>query len=170
MKRKQDAVDVIIGQWQQEMPRLGADRLALLERLKRCNQLLQPQLEPVFRQFGLAPWAFDVLAALRRAGSPYCLSPTELFSDLLVTSGTMTTRLGKLEEQGWITRLANPGDGRSTLVKLTTKGRTLIDKALTAHMANNDALLAGLPASRQKQINDALKQLLAVLETPDDDQ
>lgn len=164
MKRKQDAVDVIIEQWQQEMPRLGAERLALLERLKRCNQLLQPQINPVFEQFGLAAWGFDVLAALRRSGSPYCLSPTELFSELLVTSGTMTTRLGKLEERGWISRHANPDDARSMLVKLTAKGRTLIDKVLAAHVTNVDELLSPLPAGKQKQINEALKQLLDLLE------
>lgn len=164
MKRKQDAVDYIIEQWQQEMPKLDADAQALPERLKRCHQLIQPRFSPVLEPFGLSSWAFDVLATLRRSGSPYCLSPTELFSALLVTSGTMTTRLGKLEAQGWISRHANPSDARSMLVKLTPKGRSLIEKALLAYGKAHEEWQAEMPANKRKQLNEALKLLLSVLE------
>jgi DNA-binding MarR family transcriptional regulator len=63
--------------------------------------LLAPRLESCFAGFDLSAWEFDMLAALRRAGAPYRLSPTELFSTLMVTSGTMTHRLKRLETRGW---------------------------------------------------------------------
>lgn len=170
MKRKQDAIDAHLEQWQQEMPKLGAENTAILERLKRCHQLVSPQLDPVFAPFGISPWAFDVLATLRRAGSPWCMSPTALFSELMVTSGTMTTRLRKLEDQGLISRQANQNDARSMLVKLTPKGRTLVEKALVAYVKYNETVLEPLAASKQKQINDALKLLLEALESDEETQ
>jgi DNA-binding MarR family transcriptional regulator len=40
------------------------------------------------------------------------LSPTQLFSTLMITSGTMTHRLKALEKRGFIRRLPNPEDAR----------------------------------------------------------
>ena len=102
-----DAVDKILAQWQSEIPALEAEHMVLIGRLKRCAALLMPKLEQVFGQYGLGSGAFDVLATLRRAGHPYCLTPTELFSSLMVTSGTMTTRLRNLETRGLIVRLGS---------------------------------------------------------------
>ena len=91
-------------------------------RIKRCAVLLERRLDETFAEFGLSRWEFDMLATLRRSGAPYCLAPTTLFSTLMVTSGTMTHRMGKLEAQGWIERLPNPADARSSLVQLTPQG------------------------------------------------
>ena len=85
-------------------------------RIKGCAVLLERRLDETFAEFGLSRWEFDMLATLRRSGAPYCLAPTTLFSTLMVTSGTMTHRMAKLEAQGWIERLPNPADARSSLV------------------------------------------------------
>src|SRR5256885_10615960 len=61
-------------------------------RIKRCAALLEQRLEECFARFGMTMWEFDVLATLRRSGAPFCLTPTALFSTLMVTSGTMTDR------------------------------------------------------------------------------
>ena len=72
--------------------------MALIGRLRRCSILLAPRLDEVFAAYDLSNGAFDVLATLRRAGAPYILTPTELFASLMVTSGTMTTRLQKVQK------------------------------------------------------------------------
>ena len=123
-------------------------------------------LEAGLAAFGLRLWEFDMLAALRRAGAPYCLSPTQLFSTLMVTSGTMTHRLRRLEMQGWIERIPNAQDARSMLVQLTAAGQALIDRAVEAHVDNERQLLACLPAQALSELDDALSMLLRTLESP----
>ncbi len=166
-----DAVDNILAQWQSEISELEAEHMLLIGRLKRCAALLTPKLEQVFSQYGLGSGTFDVLATLRRSGHPYCLTPTELFSALMVTSGTMTTRLKNLETRGLIARLPNPHDARSLLVQLTPPGKELIEKALFPHVANEKQLLAALPPQVRTRLEADLKVLLQVLEMPphDDD-
>ncbi|MEC8195702.1 MAG: MarR family transcriptional regulator, partial [Pseudomonadota bacterium] len=60
-------------------------------------QALGHGMETVFKAHGLNSASFDVLATLRRSGAPYALTPSELIDWTMVTSGTMTNRLDRLE-------------------------------------------------------------------------
>ncbi len=162
--RPSDAVDTILQQWAKERPDLDASPMAVIGRIGRCSALLRRELEQVFSRFGLSAWEFDVLASLRRSGTPYCLAPTALFSALMITSGTMTRQLQQLEAAGWVGRTPNPHDARSLLVQLSPAGLELIDRALEAHVANEARLLATLPAATQVQLAEGLSALLAILE------
>ncbi|EKP28359.1 putative MarR family regulatory protein [Klebsiella michiganensis] len=112
----------------------------------------------------LVRWEFDMLATLRRAGDPFMLSPTQLFSTLMITSGTMTHRLKALEKRGLISRQPNPEDARSMLVALTPAGRELIDKAVESHVENERQLLSGLSATQRQQLDEALTVFMRLLE------
>lgn len=162
-----DAVDAILAQWRRERPDLEVEVMAPIGRLKRCAALLQRRLDEAFAAFGLSFWEFDVLAALRRAGSPYRLAPTALFSTLLVSSGTMTHRLKGLETRGLVQRLPHPEDARSLLVQLTPEGVELIDRAVEVHVANERMILAGLKPADLAALDARLAKLLAVLEAAD---
>lgn len=159
-----DAVDAILGQWNKERPDLDVSVMGPIGRLKRCAALLQKRLDETFASFGISGWEFDVLATLRRSGEPYCLAPTELFSALMVASGTMTNRLQRLEASGFIERHPNPADGRSLLVQLTASGRALIDQAVQAHVENERAIMAPLTAAELKALDERLARLLWALE------
>ncbi|OHX14563.1 MarR family winged helix-turn-helix transcriptional regulator [Chromobacterium sphagni] len=159
-----DAVDTILAQWRRERPDLDASPMAVIGRISRCAALLGQRLDSVFCQYGLSSWEFDVLATLRRSGAPYCLAPTELFSSLMVTSGTMTHRLKVLEGKGWIAREASAQDARSTLVRLSAAGFELVERALEAHVANEHAILAALPPRSLDALEKRLAELLASLE------
>ncbi|SCK12336.1 MarR family winged helix-turn-helix transcriptional regulator [Vogesella sp. LIG4] len=163
-----DAVAAILQQWQRERPDLDASPMGIIGRLGRCTALLRGRLDETFARFGLSSWEFDVLATLRRAGSPYCLAPTALFRTLMITSGTMTRQLQQLEGRGLIGRLPNPDDARSQLVQLSAAGLALIDEAVAAHVANEHAILAPLAAAERAQLEQGLIRLLALLETPGD--
>ena len=160
-----DAIDAIVEQWNKEIPELEVQPMAIIGRLMRCSVLLQPKLEKVFFEAGFNSWGeFDALATLLRSGPPYCLAPTELFSTLMITSGTMTHRTNQLEKRGLISREANLNDARSKLVKLTKKGEDLIRPAMPMHVANEKQILDNLSDEKQAELNDALKHLLAILE------
>ena len=160
-----DAVDRILAQWQRERPDLDCSPMGPIGRLKRCAMLLEPQVEVAFTRHDLVRWEFDMLATLRRAGAPFVLSPTQLFSTLMITSGTMTHRLKALEKRGFITRLPNPEDARSMLVALTPAGRERIDEAVETHVDNERQLLAGLSDGERQQLDQALRVLMRLLES-----
>ncbi|PHM39681.1 MarR family transcriptional regulator [Xenorhabdus mauleonii] len=162
--RQPDAVDAILEQWQRERPDLDATPMGPIGRIKRCAALLGQQLEVGFAKSGLSLWEFDMLAALRRAGAPFCLSPTELFSTLMVTSGTMTHRLKRLETRGFIERVPNAHDARSMLVQLTPHGRALIDRAVETHIDNERAILSRIPTGVLAELDAHLSTLLQALE------
>jgi DNA-binding MarR family transcriptional regulator len=161
---KLDGIDPIIEQWKVEKPQLDIGAMAIIGRLKRCHTLMQPQLNKVFERHDLSFWEFDVLATLLRSGSPYCLAPTELFSTLMVTSGTMTHRMTQLEKRSLIERVANEHDARSKLVKLSPTGFDIINKAVDEHVQNEKYILSNLNPQQQTQLDSSLKDLLVLLE------
>ena len=162
--RPADAVDVILEQWRRERPDLDTGPMGPIGRLKRCSMLLEPRVEAAFSPFGLVRWQFDMLATLRRSGAPFCLSPTALFSALMITSGTMTHRLKLLEASELIVRLANPDDARSMLVQLSEKGLALIDRVVEVHVENERQILAALPEKTRQELDNALSLLMLSLE------
>ncbi|KOC89519.1 MarR family winged helix-turn-helix transcriptional regulator [Winslowiella iniecta] len=162
--RPPDAVDVILEQWRRERPDLDASPMGPIGRLKRCTLLLEPRIEAAFTPFGLARWQFDMLATLRRSGAPFCLSPTALFSALMITSGTMTHRLKLLEASELIVRLPNPDDARSMLVQLSEKGLALIDQVVEVHVENERQILAAIPEKTLQELDNALSMLMLSLE------
>lgn len=164
VNRPRDAVDDILDQWRQERPELDLATMGTVGRLKRSAVLVQRALEATFARFGLTLWEFDVLATLRRSGAPYCLAPTVLFSTLMVTSGTMTHRLKRLEASGWVTRCAHEQDARSLLVQLTSAGFELVEQAVEAHLDNERRILAGLSATEQQVLDGLLSKMLLSLE------
>ena len=70
-----------------------------------------------------------MLAALRRAGAPYELSPGRLLRETLVTSGTMTNRVDRLAARGLVERYPDPDDRRGVIVRLTPEGKATVDGA-----------------------------------------
>lgn len=159
----QDRIDTIVAQWKRERPDLDTHAMAVVGRVQRMAAALRPKLDETHGVSGLQGEAFDVLASLRRAGAPYQLSPTELYREMMLTSGAMTNRIDRLEEAGLVARRPDPDDRRGTLVRLTTKGKALIDAATSKHVANEERLLSALNARERQQLNELLRKLLVSL-------
>jgi len=85
----------------------------------------------------------------------------------MITSGGMSKRLDRLEGAGLVTRRAGSGDGRGRVVALTAKGRELIDAAFADHVANEQRLLAMVPAPERKALEATLAGRLAHFEARD---
>ncbi len=159
-----DRVDKAIKQWDQERPDLDVSSMELIGRLVRIYKFLGLGMTQTFSEHGLNAANFDVLATLRRSGPPYALSPNDLISSTMVTSGTMTNRIDQLTRAGLVERIKNPNDGRSVVVSLTKAGFKLIDAAVTDHVATEEQLTSGLSKDEQKRLNTLLKKFLQSLE------
>lgn len=152
-----DAVATIIEQWRAERPDLDASPIGVIGRLSRVARHVGGELNALYRAFGLSEGEFDILATLRRTGSPYALSPTALVAATMVTKGAVSKRLDALEAKGLIAREAAADDLRGRIVRLTGTGLALIDEAIAVHLENERRILAVLPEAERA----ALERILA---------
>lgn len=161
---KNDKVDDIVQQWLQERPELDTGPMAPIGRLYRVFHHLSVDIEAVHKTYSLTTGEFDVLATLRRHGTPYCVTPTTLFRTAMLSSGAMTNRLNRLEKKALIERLPDPDDRRSLMVKLTKDGLSLIDSAVEAHLKKEHDLIAMFSEEEQQTLNILLRKWLAAFE------
>jgi DNA-binding MarR family transcriptional regulator len=160
----QDEVDRLVAAWARERPDLDVRPLEVLSRVTRLARHLDRARRAAFAKHDLEVWEFDVLAALRRAGSPHVLSPGQLLAQTLVTSGTMTNRIDRLEAQGLVQRRPHPDDRRGVHVRLTARGKERVDAALADLLAREKELLAGLTSRQQDGLSALLRQLVTPFE------
>lgn len=164
-RRVSDEVDAIVARWETQRPDLDVAPLQVLSRVSRLARHLDRARRAAFAAYGLESWEFDVLSALRRQGSPYRLSPGALLRATLVTSGTMTNRIDRLEASRLVRRHPDPQDKRGVLVELTGEGLRRVDAAMADLLAREHELLAGLGTHQQRELAGLLRVLLAPFDT-----
>ena len=163
-EKVRDAVDVIVSQWRAERPDLDSSAKDVTGRLVRLASLAQQAYAKEFGPLGLSEGAYGVLVALRRAGDPFELAPTQLAAQRMMTSGGMTLIVDRLERDGLVKRSPNPNDRRGTLVSLTAAGRQVVDDAMELHAAAERRLVAGLTSKERDQLAALLRKLLVSVE------
>lgn len=156
-----DGVDKIIEQWAAERPDLETTAMAVFGRIFRLSKVAGDGAEKAYAAFGIGRPEFDVLATLRRTGEPYQLSPGALADSMMLSSGGTTARLDRLEKAGLVARVPSPSDRRSVLVRLTDRGRAIIDDAVGAGLAEQQRLLSHMAPDRVRQLESLLREALA---------
>lgn len=156
-----DRISDFLAQWARERPDLEVSPMGVVGRLGRASELLSRGIQDYFAEHGLQAGQFDVLATLRRAGSPHTLTPGELADSTMRSQAAMTNRLSGLEAKGLIERRTDPDNRRSVLVTLTDEGLSLVDCVVEGHMDNERALLAPLSRAEQARLAGLLEKLLA---------
>jgi DNA-binding MarR family transcriptional regulator len=159
-----DWIDDLSRAWSREYPDFDTASFPPLVRLARLGLLIERFQQEVVAPFEISAGDYGVLAALRRAGRPYALKPSNLYVRLHRSSGGMTKTLKKLEEQGLVERSPDPNDGRGSLVSLTPAGLALQDEIFQAFLLASQSLLAPLSESRLSADDEALRELLAIFE------
>jgi DNA-binding MarR family transcriptional regulator len=161
----EDEVDRLVAAWRAERPELDTEPLHVLSRVSRLARHLDRARRAVFSAHDMESWEFDVLTALRRAGPPYELSPGRLLRATLVTSGTMTNRIDRLESTGLVRRSPDPQDKRGVLVRLTDAGRTRVDAAFDDLVDRERDLLGSLTDDDRRTLAGLLRSLLVPFDT-----
>jgi DNA-binding MarR family transcriptional regulator len=161
---RQDEVDRLVEAWRRERPDLDVTPLEVLSRVTRLARHLDLARRTAFAEHDLESSEFDVLAALRRSGERSGMSPGQLLTVTLVTSGTMTNRIDRLESKGLVTRRSDPADRRGVLVALTELGRQRVDEALADLLRRERRILATLDDDQRDALAGLLKQLVLVFD------
>lgn len=160
-----DRVEVLVSQWERERPDLDLETMALAARLLGVGRMIDARIGALAAEHEMTMGEGDILLTLRRAGDPYRLLPTQLTDSLLVSSGTMTNRLDRLERRGLVERVPNPEDRRSVEIALTGSGRELVDAVVGEHVAREQEMLAPLSPRERETLTRILRKLAAHLET-----
>lgn len=160
----EDEVDKLTQAWQRERPDLDVAPMHVLSRVSRLAHHMDRARRAAFAEHGLETWEFDVLAALRRSGDPYELTPGVLLAQTLVTSGTMTARVDKLTARGLVTRRRDEDDRRAVRVRLTELGKSSVDAALEGLLVQERSLLAGLGEHDREILAGSLRTLVLPFE------
>ena len=167
MKTSADPVDLMLDAWRRELPLLDPSALDQVGRIFVLAQRLEQRVNQVLTDHQLTLGQFDILATLRRQGPTGGLTPKQLLSSVMLTSGGMTSRLDGLAEMGLITRRPDPDDRRGVVIHLTAKGRKRIEQAAESRFAEAKAALPPLSDKELKTLTTLLhKWLIHLAETP----
>ncbi|MGW6709375.1 MarR family winged helix-turn-helix transcriptional regulator [Streptomyces sp. NPDC054956] len=158
-----DPVDAITAQWFAVRPALDTAPMAVFGRIFRISKAMGEEMDRAYSRYGIVRGEFDVIATLRRSGSPYTLSPRQLSATLMLTTGGMTGRLDKLEKAGLLCRKPDPHDRRGLQVTITDRGLALVDEAVEAGLAAQRAALTGLDEAEVAVLTGLLRKVLAGL-------
>ena len=158
-----DEVDDLVLAWRRERDDLDLAPVEVFSRISRLARLLDLARREAFTAHQIETWEFDVLAALRRTGAPYQLTPGQLLRETMVTSGTMTNRIDRLSERGLVERSPDPADRRGVLVGLTAAGKKAVDGAFETLLDSERELLGELSAAERRELATLLKRLMRPL-------
>ncbi|MGO8875958.1 MAG: MarR family winged helix-turn-helix transcriptional regulator [Acidimicrobiales bacterium] len=161
-----DIVDHVLERWRRERPDIDASGKAVTGRVVRLNGLFHRAFQVDFALEEIDEGGFAVLAALRRAGQPFELTPTELNRELLISSGGLTHLVDRLVRRGLVRRRPDDGDRRCVRVILTPAGRKVADRAMVAHAATERRLVSGLTSEERDQLADLLRRLVLSVDGP----
>lgn len=160
----EDHVDRLRALWAGELPDLDTTPMSILGRIYRISNLVRPSIEETFAEFDLDRGEFDVISTIRKAGPPYRMIPTELYSLLMISSGGLTHRLDRLEKSGLIRRERSTQDKRSFEVALTDEGVRRAEAAFREDMKRELAHLDGLDEGERHALAVLLRKLAGSLE------
>jgi DNA-binding MarR family transcriptional regulator len=133
----------------------------VIRELARCYQAFQRVSDAHIRRTGLTPSQFDIVVTL---GNTEGMTFKELGSRTLITKGTLTGVVDRLEARGLVERVASPVDARSTIVRLTRQGDRVFREVFEPHLAFLAPAFESLPACGRKELEKRLRQLRESLE------
>jgi DNA-binding MarR family transcriptional regulator len=146
-------------------PDIDLDVEGIVDRIGGINRRMKKGMEIVLAEYGLTPPEWHVMSHLRLAkGGDQRSSPGELAADLEISSGAMTSRLDRLEQQGYVRRMPDPKDRRAIVVELTPEGKAAWDRTAGIAGRREAFFTSALTKAEQRQLNDLLRKLLLAFE------
>ncbi|MEO1482073.1 MAG: MarR family transcriptional regulator [Myxococcota bacterium] len=156
---EKDLIDELVREWNVECPELDPSAMGVVGRIMRLGRRFERDATLALKPLGLPYTDFDIIATLRRSGKPYALTPGELASAVLLTSGAMTAALDRLEGAELVTRHADPDDRRVRSARLTRRGVRLAERAASKRFACAEEALPGLSRAERDQLVALLRKI-----------
>jgi DNA-binding MarR family transcriptional regulator len=142
-------------------PAIDPDVEGVVTRIEKAARYFDRSAADTLEKVRLTHGELKVLLRLTRAAR----GQGDIARSLLVSTGTMTNQLDKLESAGLVRRLPDPDDRRGKLVEMTEKGHETLDNYISVQAERETQLLSHLKATEKKQLIDLLRKCLASLDT-----
>jgi DNA-binding MarR family transcriptional regulator len=155
-----DVIDRLQNDWSAQRPDLNIAPIGVVLRIQALAKIFGDQTATKLQEFDLQWWQYDVLSTLRRQGKPFIMAATELAEANMLTSGAMTNRIDRLEEENLVRRVKDQNDGRRVLVQLTKEGLGLIEEATKARFETATDALESLSTQQRNSLNELLRLVL----------
>jgi DNA-binding MarR family transcriptional regulator len=146
-------------------PDIDLEVEGIVDRIGGLNRRIKKGMEQVVAEYDLTLPEWHVMSRLRLSSADHRSSPGELAGDLELSSGAMTSRLDRLEEQGLIRRLPDPNDRRGIVVELTPEGKAAWDRTAGIAGRREAFFASALTKAEQKQLNQLLRKLMLAFES-----
>ena len=127
-------------------------RLVLWKAAKAVEEVDKASID----QTGLGLSDFTIMEALLHKGP---LPINQIGEKVLLTSGSMTAAVNRMERKGLVTRIQDPSDGRCFYVHLTKKGRNTIKTAYAKHEKNLEKICSVLSEKERNELVRLLKKI-----------
>jgi len=161
---EQDHVDAFLSRIGLTYPGLDLEVEGIVDRIGGINRRIHRTLDETLAEFGLDMGDYKVLNHLSQLGPPHRSTPGRLAKRMDLSSGTMTSRLDRMEEADLIRRLPDPDDRRSVVVEPTDHGRETILRAIGVQAEKEALFAAALTPGEKKQLNGLLRKLMLEFE------
>jgi DNA-binding MarR family transcriptional regulator len=144
-------------------PDIDLEVEGIVDRIGGLNRRIKKGMEAVVAEFDLTLSDWHALSRLRLA-TDHRSSPGELAADLELSSGAMTSRLDRLEEQGFVRRLSDPKDRRGVVIELTPEGKAAWDRTAGVAGRREAFFASALTKEEQRELNRLLRKLMLAFE------
>lgn len=166
-RARADSIADVLAQWSHVRPYLDLGSLGIFAAVAHVYWLSTPRIDRLMAEHDINRGLFDVLTVLRRTGAPYSLSPGKIAGSLLLSGSGLTSRLDRLAAKQLVVRLPDPHDGRGLLIRLTPKGRRLVDRVLPRLIRLEARLADGLSREQLTQLTSLLDLWAASMQRAD---
>lgn len=158
-------IDNFLALMQQHWPEAYSGITPTFPFAHRISAIAGGQINQIMHPYDLQHSDFHLLTALRRSGAPYQLMPSQISSFMLMTSGGLTKVLTRLTTQALVERVADADDKRIKMVKLTAKGKQVVEEAMQQLQDLHTQTMQHFNADEAKQLESLLEKLVRVMES-----
>ena len=140
----------------------GEDRIneEVIYNIARVYTTINNALSFFLAAYKISPAKFNILLMVKHVGRDKGMAQNEISKLLLVTTSNITRMIDKLQKEGCVERLAQEGDRRVHLVKITKKGSDLLDTIWPRYKETIDNLVGqGFSRKNKETINETLEKL-----------
>ena len=134
----------------------SADSLKLFIVLSKAYRSLMDRAVKDIKQYGLTASEFSVLEVLYHKGY---VPLQQIGEKVLITSGSITYNVDKLEKRGLLRRVPSEDDRRVIYAELTDEGTALFDDIFPKHATFIDTMMPGFPQEEKLALIEQLKKL-----------
>lgn len=153
--------DPLVAGWVALVPEINGPVEGVVERIHLIERYLERLGSQTAAPYGVSTRDYDILARLFWTGAPHQLTPTQLATGTQAPATTITSRLDRLERQGWVSRVADPNDRRSLLARLTGEGEQLFRRIVVDHARAEEALFDGIAVRELERLRVLLDAVMA---------